>query len=33
MVKVASETITAPGFYDRFFKLMANYLATDTHTP
>jgi hypothetical protein len=33
MVKVASETITAPTFYDRFFKLMANYLATDTHTP
>jgi len=33
MVKVASETITSPAFYDRFFKLMANYLATDTHTP
>ena len=33
LVKVASETLSGSTFYDRFFKLMANYLATDTHTP
>jgi len=26
LVKVASETVTAAGFYDRFFKLVGNYL-------
>jgi hypothetical protein len=29
MVKVASETITAPEFYERFFGLVAYYLAAD----
>lgn len=28
LVKVASETITAPGFYDRYFKLVTRYLVT-----
>jgi hypothetical protein len=27
LVKVASETITAPAFYDRYFRLMTRYLA------
>ena len=29
LVKVASETITASNFYDRFFKLVASYLVAD----
>ena len=28
MVKVASETITASSFYDRYFKLVTRYLAS-----
>ncbi len=28
MVKVASETITTPSFYDRYFRLVTRYLAT-----
>jgi hypothetical protein len=33
MVKVASETITAPEFYERFFGLVAYYLAADDPGP
>ncbi|HEY9064299.1 MAG TPA: DUF2242 domain-containing protein [Burkholderiaceae bacterium] len=29
LVKVASETVTSANFYDRFFKLIGNYLVTD----
>lgn len=29
MVKVASETITTPSFYDRFFKLVARYMTNE----
>jgi hypothetical protein len=33
MVKVASETITAPEFYERFFGLVAHYLGPDDAGP
>ncbi|HKX43992.1 MAG TPA: DUF2242 domain-containing protein [Burkholderiaceae bacterium] len=29
LVKVASETVTSANFYDRFFKLIGNYLVSD----
>ena len=29
LVKVASETVTSAGFYDRFFKLVASYLVVE----
>ena len=29
LVKVASETIATPSFYDRFFRLLSSYLTTD----
>ncbi|MEP7299548.1 MAG: DUF2242 domain-containing protein [Burkholderiales bacterium] len=33
LVKVASETITAPAFYDRYFKLVTRYLTTGEGEP
>jgi hypothetical protein len=33
MVKVASETITAAPFYDRYFRLLTQYLAADGDEP
>lgn len=33
LVKVASETITAATFYDRFFKLLTRYLVTELDEP
>lgn len=33
LVKVASETITAPDFYDRYFRLVARYLAAKVDEP
>lgn len=33
MVKVASETVTAPRFYDRFFEVLDRYLASPSRLP
>jgi hypothetical protein len=33
MVKVASETVTAPRFYDRFFEILDRYLETPSKLP
>ena len=33
LVKVASETITAAGFYDRYFKLVTRYLVAPNSSP